>query len=91
MMPMPRYVSCPSHGYRLCPVYDQDYWQRYAELTGAAIRQQWAERRLIARWLDLVRQTHRDEYTMTYLERCLRLGNWTRRDLHTAEQIEVGR
>lgn len=86
-VPMPRYVSCPTHGYRLCPVYDQDFWQRYAEAVGEIIRQQWAERQLLLLWLGMVEATHRDRATIDTLERVLRTGQWSRRLIDQARQI----
>lgn len=71
---------------RLCPASD---WLAYGAAIREVVRIQWAERHLIRHWLDLVQATHRDAYTVEYLERRLRLGNWCPRDLETARKLEL--
>lgn len=54
----------------------EDLWGLYQQAVRDTIRERWEERRLLLRWFDYVRLTHRDAGTLEILERIIRLGTW---------------
>lgn len=86
-MPQPQYYSCPRH-LRLCPRYDlPGTWETWQASIRETVRVRHQERGLLNLWLGMVEATHRDEYTIAYLERTLRLGNWSRRLIEQASRL----
>lgn len=62
-------------------------WAIYQQYVGEEVRARWEERRLLLRWHEYVQRTHRDAFTLAYLEQALRLGRWSGRMIEFARHM----